>query len=342
MIKYKKLLVTGGSGYVASRLIPILLSKGYQVRAASRSVHQLKERSWSGHSLAEVTAMDVFDEESLLRACQDCDVAYYFIHSMNSDKKNFAELDRKAAKNFLSCAQKAKIKRIIYLGGLTDPDHLSSHHLQSRQEVSDILHSGSIPVTTLRAAMVIGTGSASYEILSFLVRRLPVMITPRWVNTESQPIAISNLLRYLSECLEHEETKNDVFDIGGKEIVSYKTLMEIYAQEYGLMKRLIIPVPVLTPRLSSYWIHLVTPIQASLAQPLAEGLSSRVVCLDQRIKSIIPQKLLSSREAIRRTMQIDHVNTSVDGLQTLNCPAVELRYPSDPTWADHTKGRFGR
>jgi hypothetical protein len=187
------------------------------------------------------------------------------------------------------------------LGSAEDP-HLSKH-LRSRYEVAQILQSGPVPATFLRAAMILGSGSASFEILRYLVDRLPVMLTPRWVHTPVQPIAIRNVLNYLQGCLEHEETKGQTFDIGGPEVVTYRQLFDIYAEEAHLPHRLIIPVPVLTPTLSAYWVHLITPVPAGIAGPLAGGLRNPVICKDNRIRTIIPQELLDCRQTIRLALQ---------------------------------------
>ena len=187
------------------------------------------------------------------------------------------------------------MKRIIYLGGLGEDHPRLSRHLRSRAEVARLLQTGPVPVTVLRAAMIIGSGSASFEILRYLVERLPVMVTPHWIDTPCQPIAIRNVLTYLIGCLDCPQTIGQTFDIGQPRIVTYRELMTIYAEEAGLRRRWIVPVPVLTPRLSSYWIHLVTPVPASLARPLAEGLSNPVLCQEQRLATLIPQELLDCR-----------------------------------------------
>jgi uncharacterized protein YbjT (DUF2867 family) len=222
---------------------------------------------------------------------------------MNPHQKNFAETDRRAAQNMAKAAAKEGLQRIIYLGGLGNEDHVLSEHLRSRTEVANILQSGSVPTTFFRAAMILGSGSASFEILRYLAERLPVMTTPKWVRTPCQPIAIRNVLTYLKGSLEKDKTAGETFDIGGPDVLTYQRLMEIYAEEAHLPKRMIIPVPVLTPRLSSYWIHLVTPVPASIARPLTEGLKNPVVCQDDRIRSIIPQNLLGCREAIRLALE---------------------------------------
>jgi uncharacterized protein YbjT (DUF2867 family) len=300
----KPVLVTGSTGYVGGRLVPKLLDSGYRVRALGRSLAKLQARPWARHPLVELARGDALDYESLLAAAQGCRAAFYLVHSMVADPKGFTETDRTAAQNMGRAAAVAGMAQLIYLGGLgsTEDPHLSQH-LRSRREVAEILQSGPVPVTFLRAAMILGSGSASFEILRYLVDRLPVMITPRWVQNPVQPIAIRNVLNYLQGCLEHAETRGQTFDIGGPEVVTYRQLFDIYAEEARLRRRLIIPVPVLTPTLSSYWIHLVTPVPASLARPLAEGLSNPVVCQDHRIRAIIPQELLDCRQAIRLALE---------------------------------------
>jgi uncharacterized protein YbjT (DUF2867 family) len=296
----KPILVTGATGYVGGRLIPALLNAGYRVRAMGRSLEKLACRPWGRHPKIELVKGDVLDRESLEAALSGCGVAYYLVHSMIAQKHKFVEADRKAAENMVSAAESVGIDRIIYLGGLSEKkDGRLSKHLRSRIEVADVLQSGRLPVTDLRAPMILGSGSASFEILRYLVERLPVMVTPRWVKSLNQPIAIRNVIKYLVGCLEHDETIGQIYDIGGPDVVSYRDLLDIYAQEAKLPRRWIIPVPVLTPTLSAYWIHLICPAPHSIALPLTEGLSSNAVCSDKRIQSIIPQKLLSPREAIR-------------------------------------------
>jgi uncharacterized protein YbjT (DUF2867 family) len=297
-----KILIIGATGYIGSQLLERLLSKGYSVRAAGRNLSKLNSFAWSKHPRLETFEVDVLNKENLIQACYGCEDVYYFVHSMNPQHKDFEKADRLAAQNMAEAAAVSGIKRIIYLGGLGEDERNLSKHLRSRMEVSRILHSGKVPVTTLRAAMIIGKGSVSFEILCSLVKRLPVMITPRWVSTQSQPIAVSNVLDYLEGCLGSEKTIGDTFDIGGPDMVTYCQLMDIYAQEAGIRKPMIIPVPVLTPRLSSLWIGLVTPYPAYIARPLAEGLKNKVVCRENRIRLIIPQKLLNCHDAIREAL----------------------------------------
>lgn len=274
--RVRPVLVTGATGYVGGRLIPKLVEQGFKVRAMGRSLTKLKSRPWAGMPNIEFISGDVFDAKSLKQAVKGCWAAYYLVHSMLPGQKDFQNADRLGAENMRNAASEAGVERLIYLGGLGEDDESLSKHLKSRIEVAQILKTGKVPVTILRAAMIIGSGSASFEILRYLVDRLPIMITPRWLETPNQPIAIRNVITYLAGCLEHEETAGETYDIGGSEVLTYRQLMEIYAEEAKLPKRFVIPVPVLTPRLSSYWIHLVTPVPASIARPLAEGLKIRL------------------------------------------------------------------
>jgi uncharacterized protein YbjT (DUF2867 family) len=322
----RPVLVTGATGYVGGRLVPLLLESGYRVRVMGRSLEKLKCRPWASNPAVQFARADMFDRASLEESCRGCRAAYYLVHSMNSSKKDFAEADRKAARNMAGAASAAGLERIIYLGGLGEEGDLMSEHLRSRNEVAGILGSTGVPVTFLRAAVILGSGSASFEMLRYLVDRLPVMTTPRWVDTPCQPIGIRNVLNYLKGCLENAETTGKTLDIGGPDIVSYRKLMEIYAREAGLRRRLIIPVPLLTPRLSSYWIHLVTPLPSSIARPLIEGLKTPVVCRENSIRRMVPQELLTCRDAIRAAL----LRTEEHSVYTCWADAGEIFVPE---WA---------
>jgi len=264
-INKKPVLVTGATGYVAGRLIPLLLTEGYQVRAMGRSIPKMADRPWGQAPNVELVQGDIQDIESLQKAVDGCGTVYYLVHSMISQKGKYRHADRTGAKNMVQAAADQGADHIIYLGGLGDINHKNiSKHLISRNEVGKILMEGPVPATVLRAAMILGSGSASFEILRYLAHRLPVMITPRWVSMPTQPISITNILGYLKGCLDHPETRGKSFDIGGPDVVAYRDLFRIFAKEAGLPAPFMIPVPVLTPKLSSLWIHLVTPVPAAI------------------------------------------------------------------------------
>jgi len=297
-------LIVGATGYVGGRLAPLLASRGYPVRAMGRSLEKLNCRPWARLPRIETVQADVRDLRSFVRAAQGCRAAFYLVHSMIADKKGYAQADREGALNMAAVAATCGLKRIIYLGGLGDKhDRRLSHHLRSRHEVEAILSAGPVPVTTLRAAMILGSGSASFEMLRYLVERLPIMTPPRWVDTPCQPIAIGDVLDYLVGCLENDLTAGQILDIGGPDVVTYRDMIRIYAEEAGLPPRLVISVPVLTPYLSAKWIHLVTPVPASIAQPLAEGLAIPVICRDTRILDLVPMERTPVRKAVRTALE---------------------------------------
>lgn len=303
-IRSKPVLVIGATGYVGGRLVPRLLESGYRVRVMARSLSKVICRPWGNHPMVEISQGDVLDLDSLRKATSGCSAAFYLVHAMSSARENFALADRKAAYHMAVAAAEARLDRIIYLGGLgRDDDPTLSEHLRSRHEVGRILQSGPVPTTILRAAMILGSGSASFEMLRYLADRLLVMITPRWVQTPVQPISIRNVLGYLLGCLEHEETRGQTYDIGGPEVLTYEKMIHIYADVAGLPRRRIFPLPFLSPHLSALWIHLITPVPASIARPLAEGLRNEVVCQDHRIRSIIPQDLMTARETTERALE---------------------------------------
>jgi uncharacterized protein YbjT (DUF2867 family) len=270
---------------------------------------------------------DVGDQDTLVEAMTGCTAAYYLVHSMIAAGREYRERDGILARTFAAAAKASHLQRIIYLGGLGETGAGLSDHLASRREVEAALASESVPVTVLRAAMIIGSGSASFEILRYLVERLPVMVTPRWVSTESQPIAVDNVLHYLVACLGQPETVGRTLDIGGADVLTYREIMQVMAEALGVRKRLIIPIPVLTPRLSSLWIHLVTPLSHRIARPLSEGLRNRVVCRNNEAARLMPQTLLTIGEAIDAALghaQSNEVETTWSDAGPI---------PGDPDWS---------
>lgn len=332
----RPVLVTGATGYIGGRLVPRLLASGRRVRCLARSPRKLAGRPWAGDAGASIVEGDAADRDSLARAMEGCGPAFYLVHSMMAAGTDYAARDRELAQRFAEAAEAAGVSRIVYLGGLGELGGGLSEHLASRREVERVLGSGRVPLTVFRAAMIIGSGSASFEILRYLVERLPVMLTPRWVTTECQPIAVGNVLQYLTRCLDLPETAGRTFDIGGPDVLSYRELMRVMAEERGLRRRLVIPVPVLTPRLSSLWIHLVTPLSRQIAIPLAEGLRNRVVCRDDAAARLMPQELLGVREAIRAALE----ETRNAGVETTWSMAGPI--PGDPDWAGGTVFRDRR
>jgi uncharacterized protein YbjT (DUF2867 family) len=328
-------LVTGASGYIGGRLVPELLAAGYRVRCMARDPGKLGDRPWSGD--VEIAVADALDGTAVRRAVEGIDVAYYLIHSLGTGA-SFEQRDRDAAGIFAAAARSAGVKRIVYLGGIVtgSADGLSPH-LRSRAEVGEILLGGGVPTAALQAAVIIGSGSASFEMLRYLTERLPAMITPKWVETRIQPIAVHDVLRYLVGCAALPSHVSRRFDIGGPDILTYAEMMRRYSSVARLRPRVLIPVPLLTPRLSSLWVGLVTPVPAGLAMPLVESLRNEVVCSEHDIASYVPDPpggLLSVDRAIAlalRHTREGEVSTRWSSAATPGAPSDPL--PSDPSWA---------
>ena len=296
----KKVLVTGATGYIGGRLVPRLLEAGNAVRILARDPARLQGRSWI--TQVEVVQGDVFEPDTLLPAMEGIEVAYYLIHSL-ATSSDFQERDLVAARNFSSSAHKAGVQRIIYLGGLGDPEAELSKHLRSRQQTGNALRESGIPVTEFRAAVIVGTGSLSFEMVRYLTERVPIMICPRWVFTRIQPIGIGDVLSYLLTVLETPESQGKIIEIGGADVLTYGEMMLGYARARGL-RRILLAVPVLTPRLSSYWVHWVTPIPASIARPLIEGLRNEVIVRDETAQRIFPHiRPISYSESVSKALE---------------------------------------
>ena len=280
-----RILVTGATGYIGGRLVPRLIDQGYSVRVFVRSESRVASRPWS--SQVEVAVGDVRDSDALKDALRGVYSAYYLIHSMGSGS-GFRDMDIQCARAFGHAAKEAGVRSIIYLGGLGDPNANLSAHLRSRHESGQALREGGVPVTEFRAAVIVGTGSISFEMIRNLVERLPVMVCPRWIYSRIQPIAVDDLLDYLVAALNVPGSRGRIVEIGGADVTTYRGLILGYAKARGL-RRWLIPVPVLTPRLSSYWVHWMTPIPAYIAAPLIDGLRNDVIVTDDTARTLFPQ-----------------------------------------------------
>jgi len=333
-----KIAVIGATGYVGGRLVPELLTAGHDVRCLARTPERLDRVDF--RSDIEVVQADVLDPDSLDDALSGIEVVYYLVHAMGHSG-NFEEADRTGAANTLSSAERAGVSRIIYLGGLGEDDATRlSNHLASRHEVGEILASGIVAVTEVRAAVIIGSGSASFEMLRNLADVLPAMICPRWVTkTLCQPVAIADVLHYLVAVAEHPETSGKVLEIGGPDVVTYRDMMDRYAELAGLRRRLIMPVPLLTPRLSSHWVNLVTPLPYGLARPLVDSLVNDVVVSPERdIRHLIDHQPYSLDEAISRALAtVSGRKLATSWMDSAPGRAPASPMPQDPHWAGGTQ-----
>lgn len=320
-------LVLGATGYIGGRLVPRLRQRGHKVRCLVRDVSRARGRVWAER--ADIYEGDILQPESLSAAFAGVEVVYYLVHSMAAGRRAFEELDRLGARNVAQAAGEARVARIIYLGGLGRRDRIQSRHLRSRHEVGDTLREGTVPVTEYRAAVVVGSGSLSFELIHHLVNRLPVMICPRWVYTRTQPIGIGDVLAYLIQAIEKPETAGKSIDIGGPNILSYRDMMLTVARELGL-RRLLIQVPVLTPRLSSYWVNLVTPIRTQAARMLIESLRYETICENSLAQEYFDIRPLPFEETVRRALARVR-SQSVETVWTSAGGNVEPAPPIDPS-----------
>ena len=287
------ILVTGSTGFIGKKLVTKLTESGYTVRAMSRSFYSDTE------NIRHIQA-DAFDIDSLISATEGVEIAYYLLHSMEGSKKEWAEFanrEKQQAQNFLKAATHSGVKRIIYLGGLVNEGLELSKHMKSRQDVGKILASGGIPVTELRASVIVGAEGGSYAMLRYLVERLPLMVCPKWVKSKTQPIAVDDVVDYLVGVLKNSETSGRILEIGGPDIMTYEQLMKLYSSILNRNLN-IIQIPFLTPRVSSYWIDLVTPVKASLARPLVDSLVHDSIVNDNSVKQLVPISLKHMSEAI--------------------------------------------
>ena len=329
-------LVTGATGYIGGRLVPALLAAGYQVRVLSRNPDHLRDVAW--YHQVEIVRGDAGEPEAVKDALRGVNTAYYLLHSLQLGE-GFEEVERNLARLFATIARDEGVGRIVYLGGLVpacDPELLSPH-LRSRSEVGEILRHSGVPTVELRAAVIIGSGSASFEMLRYLTERLPAMVTPKWVKNRIQPIAIRDVLRYLVGCAQLPPEVSRPFDIGGRDVLTYVQMMQRYSAVAGLRRRVIVPVPVLTPWLSGHWVGVVTPVPASIAKPLVASLRNEVVCGDNDIQTYIPpppEGLVTFERAVALALarvQDANVDTRWSSASVPGAPAQPL--PHDPDWA---------
>ncbi|MCP2322621.1 uncharacterized protein YbjT (DUF2867 family) [Hamadaea flava] len=330
-------LVTGATGYIGGRLAPRLLEAGHEVRCLTRSATRLRDVPWARY--AEVVEGDLLAAESLTDVFAGVDVAYYLVHSLGTP--DFEDRDRRAARAFAEAAAAAGVRRIVYLGGpAVTGDSAASAHLRSRSEVATVLASTGVPTVTLRAAVILGSGSASFEMLRYLTERLPVMVTPRWVGNRIQPIAVRDVLHYLTGWATVPDEVSRSFDIGGPDILTYAAMMRRYARVAQLPPRVILPVRTLSPWLSSQWVGLVTPVPGAIAKPLVESLIHEAVCHDHDIADYVPDPpggLKGFDEAVRLALakiRDADVETRWSTAEWTRAPADPL--PTDPDWSGGT------
>lgn len=327
-------LVTGSTGYIGGRLVPRLLAAGHTVRAVSRDANRLRDVPWVGE--VEVVEADALAPETLAAAFDGIDVAYYLIHSIDTGQE-FSDTDRRAAENVAAAAGAAGVGRLVYLGGLVPEGEELSAHLASRKEVGEILLASGVPTAVLQAAVIIGSGSVSFEMLRYLTERLPWMVTPKWVRTKIQPIAVRDVLHYLLGCAGLPADVHRRFDIAGPDVLTYEQMMQGYARVAGLRRRVIVPVPVLSPTLSSHWINVVTPVPGAIAKPLVKSLRNTVVAHEHDIARWVPdpaEGLLPFEAAVALALKRVHdgdVTTRWSSAVWPGAPSDPL--PSDPRWA---------
>ena len=327
-------LVTGATGYIGGRLVPELLDAGHDVRVLVRDEAKARAHLWAND--VEIAVGDATEVDDVRSSLRGVDVAYYLLHSIGTGG-DFADTERRIASTFADAAADAGVQRIVYLGGMVPEDEELSEHLRSREQVGNVLLSSGVPTAVLQAGIVIGSGSASFEMLRYLTERLPVMVTPRWVHSRIQPIAVRDVLRYVVGCADLPHDVNRSFDIGGPDVLTYLEMMQGYAKVAELPRRRVLPVPVLSPWLSSHWVGLITPVPAALARPLVESLRNTVVAADHDIARYVPDPpdgLIgyerSVELALTKIRNLD-VPTRWSSASTPGAPAGPL--PSDPDWA---------
>jgi uncharacterized protein YbjT (DUF2867 family) len=341
-----KILLTGANGYIGTRLLPLLLEEKHEIVCMVRDKRRFVSASDLSDQVKIITG-DLMDAGSLNEIPTDIDAAYYLVHSMSSSQTGFSDMEKASSENFSAAIGKTNCRQIIYLTGIANDEHLSKH-LGSRLAVEEELKSSGKACTILRAAIIIGSGSASFEIIRDLTEKIPFMITPKWVETRCQPIGIRDVLTYLVGVLHHEKAFNQTFDIGGPDVLTYRQMLLGYAKVRGL-KRWIFTVPVLTPRLSSLWLNMITPVPYSLARSLVDSMKNEVICKDNRIQEVVPLKCLSYAEALHLAFEKIDQNSIVsswkDALNRgyLNSNFMDqIKVPQNGTLAYKVKMPFER
>lgn len=334
-----RILVMGATGYIGGRLVPRLASAGHDVRCLTRRPEHLAGVEWADR--VQIVRGDALDADSLDAPMEDVQVVYYLVHSIGTGT-SFEEADRAAAVNTAAAAARAGVGRVVYLGGLV-PEGPASPHLASRAEVGQILLDGPVPAVVLQAGVIIGSGSASFEMLRYLTERLPVMVTPTWVASRVQPLAVRDVLEYLIGVLDLPPATNRRYDIGGPDVLTYREMMQRYARVAGLPRRVIVPVPVLSPWLSSHWVNLITPVPKALAQPLIESLRNDAVASEHDLEALLPRELCPFDEAVHLALERTRDAEVVTRWAEASWPgAPSDPMPTDPEWSGGTVYRDER
>jgi uncharacterized protein YbjT (DUF2867 family) len=332
-----KILLTGANGYIGKRLLPVLLEQGHKVVCCVRNKERFSPKEL-GHKNLQIIEVDLLNKTSLATIPSDIEISFYLIHSMVHSTSGFDNLEKQCAENFVEMIDCTSCRQIIYLSGISNTPKLSKH-LQSRKTVEDILKKSKTNYTILRAGIIVGSGSASFEIIRDLVEKLPVMLTPKWLKTQCQPIAISNVIEFLYKVMDSKYCPNQTFDIGGSDILTYKDMLLQYADVRKLKRRIFI-LPVMTPRLSSYWLYFITSTSYNLAVNLVESMKIKVICQQNSLAEKLNIKLFSYREAIEKTTgkikQQMIISSWKDALSSGRINNQQLKYVEPPTFGCFT------
>ncbi len=341
-----KILLTGATGYIGKRLLPVLLSQGHELVCCVRDIRRFPGEGIYAHPAISLFQIDFIEGAEITEDVAGIEVAYYLIHSMSDESSDFEQLEARSAKNFIKLVEQTKARQIIYLGGIINTEKLS-RHLESRKRVEDILGSGRVPLCAIRAGIIVGSGSSSFEIIRDLVEKLPLMIAPRWLNTRISPISIRNILEYLTGVLDNPQTYHQAFDVGGPDVLTYREMLLQFAEVRGL-KRRIYTVPVMSPRLSSYWLYFVTSTSYKLAVNLVNSMKVEVVAKDRRLEEMLGISPMSYKQAVELAFQRigqNNVESSwIDSLSSSNAASdllLRIEVPAHGCFVDERKYAIG-